>query len=279
MAKSHSKKRNTSLLYEVLILELTKAVLNNDASRKEVITDLLKDHFSRGSILSKELECYKALYQENLDLDPYTCEKMLIESKRAYASLDLNKIFKAQSSLINDINVKLSKEVYENFVPNYKHLATISSILNPNTPVGKKVLYEKKIIEQVKNSKVPEALQPVGNLLYKTFVKKFNEIYEAKLLTEQKTLIKYFVESGVNGDQVDLKVFLNSELPRLQTELFRLAKLPLVRENKDFRDKIEKIIETMDKDFPNRPVDSQFILDVLKIQHVVNETNKIAKET
>ena len=88
----HNKKRNTALLYEVLIRELTKAILGDDGSKREKITILLKEHFNKSTTLFKELELYKSLLESN-NLDVYVAEKLIFESKREYSLFNKKKIF------------------------------------------------------------------------------------------------------------------------------------------------------------------------------------------
>ena len=61
MKLKHNKKRNTAFLYESLVKELTKAVVKKDTERKNVLVSMIKEHFSKGTVLNQELELYKAL--------------------------------------------------------------------------------------------------------------------------------------------------------------------------------------------------------------------------
>ncbi len=65
----HNKKRNTAFIYEALVRELTKCIVAKDESRKGIIVSLVKEHFAKGTILRKELDLYKTLYEaEDLDV-------------------------------------------------------------------------------------------------------------------------------------------------------------------------------------------------------------------
>ena len=57
----HNKKRNTAFLYEVLVKELTKNVVEKNESKKQLIVSMLKEHFSKGTILHSELNLYKGI--------------------------------------------------------------------------------------------------------------------------------------------------------------------------------------------------------------------------
>ena len=43
----HNKKRNTAFLFETLVKELTKAVLNNEAAKQKAVSTLIKEHFNK----------------------------------------------------------------------------------------------------------------------------------------------------------------------------------------------------------------------------------------
>ena len=57
----HNKKRNTAFLYESLIQELTKAIMNKDKQRKANIIKIIKENFGKGSSLKEDLEIYNNL--------------------------------------------------------------------------------------------------------------------------------------------------------------------------------------------------------------------------
>ena len=138
MAKTkHNKKRNTAFLYEALVREMTKAVVSQNKERKNNIVDILKESFSSNKVLGRELKLYQAIL-ESTDLDDVTAEKLLYKIREAYSELDEQEIYDAQSAVINRINKEIGSDVYNNFVPNYKSIATVSQLFGADsTAVGK----------------------------------------------------------------------------------------------------------------------------------------------
>ena len=61
MKLKHNKKRNTAFLYEALIKELTKSIISKDDARKSAITEVLRENFTKSSVLGQELQLYKTL--------------------------------------------------------------------------------------------------------------------------------------------------------------------------------------------------------------------------
>ena len=111
MKFKHNKKRNTAFLYEVLVKELTKAVVSKNDKKKAFIVSTIKEFFSRDKALGKELRIYRDL-NETGAVDLYTAERLVHESKKDFASLDRKKIFNEQTSLINKINRSIGRDAF-----------------------------------------------------------------------------------------------------------------------------------------------------------------------
>jgi len=266
----HNKKRNTAFLYEALVRELTKCIVSKDETRKGIVVSLVKEHFAKGTVLRSELDLYKTLY-ESEDLDATLCEKLLNEVKRGHDSLDKEQIFKEQTALINKINRLLSKNVFSNFVPNYKNLATIAQILNPDVSIKHRVLLESNLIESISAEAEDnrEPMAPIDNLVYKTFVSKFNEQYDGKLLEEQRELLSKYIAS-FHDDGFGLKIYLNEEVSRLKTVMSEAAEQEDIFEDNVLRENANKVLSILN-DFRDREIDPAMIEQVLKVQQLAKE--------
>ena len=142
----HNKKRNTAFVYEALVREATVAVLKEDVERRDKTISIIKRHFHSKSLLRQDLECYRSLY-ENQSLDENTSQKVLAESRRQKMMIDPTGLFKQQTELIHDINKELTPEVFNNFVPNYKALATIDQMFSQKTSPKNRVILEGEIVK------------------------------------------------------------------------------------------------------------------------------------
>ena len=268
--KRHNKKRNTAFLYETLVVELTKSIVQKNQKRKEQISEMLKTHFDQGTILRKELDLFKALLETD-GLDMKTSERLLTEAKRQYTSLNKKKIFEEQSELIKKINTTLSKGVFSNFMPNYKDLATIGQIFSDSTPIKSRVLLENKVVEKL-SSKEPTkepSMQPIDNIVYKTFVNKFNEQYSGKLTEQQQALLSYYISSFADNG-LQLKIFLNEELTRLKNSLAASLHTNEISADNDMVDSTNKVIAKLEE-YKNVPIDKTMIESILKTQELVRE--------
>ena len=203
-------------LFETLVKELTKSIVRKNGDRKNIILSILKEHFSKDSVLYKELQLYKDILNSE-ELDFHTAEKLLYESKRTYwQGFDRQEIRKEQGEVISKINKDLSKTVFSNFVPNYKNLATLSQIFGDDITGKQRVMLERSVIQNMMSSVEGRdgGLKPLDNLTYKTFVKKFNSTYK-DLNEEQRELLNHYILSFSNNS-IGLKVFMNEELGRLK---------------------------------------------------------------
>ena len=105
----HNKKRNSAFLYEIVIREMAKSIIENNLEKKQYIAHLVREHFNPNTELSKELELYKTL-NETQNLSPYVAEKLIQETKNEYKKIDKKKLFIEQSKTISNINKILSKD-------------------------------------------------------------------------------------------------------------------------------------------------------------------------
>lgn len=268
MRAKHNKKRNTAFVYEALIKEATIAILKKEKDKSQQVVELIRKHFGPDSLLKKDLECYRSLY-ENQGINKETSEKILKEALSTKRALDSETLFKQQTSMINDVNKKISPSVFNNFVPNYKTLATISKMFNTPSP-KEKVILENKIIEDMAtNISVEHDLKPIDNLVYTTFVDKFNNKYGDNLLEEQKLLLTHYITSFVDNS-IELKMFLNEEISRLKTKLKDSDSVPEISEDDGMRHKTEQIVKRLDS-FSDQVISENVLMTVLKTQELVKE--------
>lgn len=271
MKTRHNKKRNTAFLYEVLVRELTKSVIDKDEVRKETIVSICKEHFKKGSTLKREKDIYDAL-GSTTGLDSETAERLLQEAKNIHSRLDKKAIYKEQSRLIESVNRNLSKNVYNNFVKNYKSLATIAQIFNDDTPIKNKILLEKKILGNLTESAENQIqdLEPIDDLTFNSFAKSFNEKY-GNLSESQKSLISKFIMS--EGNDLELKVFLNEELGRLKESVKKSLLIKEVQEDHIMTKKMNEVSELLES-FSTKEIKEKEITKILKIQELIAETEK-----
>ena len=268
MKVRHNKKRNTAFVYEALVREATVAILKEDDNRKEKAISIIKKHFQPQSLLRQDLECYRSLY-EHQNLDEDTSQKVINESRRQKMIIDQTGLFKQQTALIHDVNKELSPEVFNNFVPNYKSLATIDQLFSTKTSPKNRVIMEGEIIKGMTAPKVSKNDNFIDNLTYKTFVSKFNDKYNSNLLQEQKELLTRYITS-FSDNNLELKMYLNTEIARLKEALSEARKNDEIKNDKDMLNKTEQIIAKLNS-FAKETINEDVLMNVLRTQSLIGE--------
>lgn len=263
---NHNKKRNTAFLFDILIKEQTKCILNKQNKKAKFIERIIKKFFPKDGLLTKELKIFNSLLESQVSND--VANRMVQMSREEYESLDHEKIFELQTNLIHLMNKCLGPNIFENFVPNYKNLATISMVFSKKTPILLKASLEQALIESLtKEEKKIEFIKEEVNLLhFRKFIENFNEKYSS-LLDEQKELLNKFILYKF-GDKVDFQLYLNEECKRIIDSLDRnkekMKDEPYIYEN------INKCLDNLKKSDFNLGNDL-FIESLLKYQQLAKE--------
>jgi len=266
----HNKKRNTAFLYECLIKELTKAIVREDKKRQTITKKILKEFFHKGSVLKEELRLYSSLL-ESKSLDQDFSRRLLAETKNDFYGLDRKQIFNQQTGLINKINKHLGHDVFSNFIPNYKDMASLGLFFQNNKLNAKKrIMLENNLIKFLgRTDDVLSEMKHLDNLEYKTFVKKFNSAYDRTLRKEQKDLLtNYIVSFSDNG--IGLKSFLNEEIGRLKNAVDQRIVEGSTDPNKE---NFKKVKHKLDN-YAKTPINQQMVEEIFYIQDLIAEVSK-----
>jgi hypothetical protein len=265
----HNKKRNTAFVYEALLREATVAILRKDTKRRDTILNIIKKHFKPGSVLRRDLECHRSLY-ENQGLDAETSTKILREAKMASRLIDPAGLFAHQSRLISDINRDLEPAVFNTFVPNYKTLASIAQIFSQKAAPKDHVLLENEVISKMtENAEVTQPSPDIDNVVIRAFTKKFNNKYETELLDEQKELLTHYISSFADN-ALELKTFLNEEISRLKSQLEAAKKIDEIKNDDQMLEKTSTVIDRLNE-FAQCAIDDDTLLTIMKTQSLVKE--------
>ena len=269
MKRRHNKKRNTALVYEALIKEATAAILRGDHETKNKVVSIVNKHFGLNSILRKDLQCYQSL-AENQGLSIEDSKRILNETKLQKRLIDPTGLFKAQTQAIKDINTEIDSDIFNNFVPNYKTLATIDQMFSFKTSPKDKVLLENEVIEFMSATAEEDKTETVDNLVISTFIEKFNQKYSGELLDEQRELLTHYIMSFADN-AVSLKMFINNEIGRLKEALISSStSVNEISKDKDMVQKTNQVVEKLES-YSNVNVSDDVLLSVLKTQALVKE--------
>jgi|TARA_R100001594_G_scaffold150651_1_gene213135 hypothetical protein len=266
----HNKKRNSAFLYEVLVQELTKSIINKDLELKEKLTQAIKESFSKESMMYRELKLYRAISRSK-GIKVHIAEKIINEVKSRHKEIDKKQLVSEQNKLVRKIKKMMSDDAFSNFVPNYKDLASISQIFNQRISVKSKVLLENEIIKNMTEQDQMNEMVPMDNLVFKSFAQRFNNEYGDKLLPEQKTLLNKFITSFYNNG-IELSTYLNEEVGRLKSSLKSSLDNPEFVDDEDMHNNAKNVIGLLES-YKNKAPDQKMVEEVIKIQELVQEIN------
>ena len=266
----HNKKRNPAFIFEALTREFAKAKLHKDQDRLNRVKRVMQEVFNKDGLLYKQLRLYKAL-TETRDVDYITAEKIIAEVHRVFSSFDQKALYDEQTTAIHKINHELAPTVFNNYVSNYKSLASAYQMFNDNTiGVKDRVLLERKIIQEMVSPSVDQKEEePVDELVVKMFIKKFNNTF-GNLMTEQKTLISKYMGS-LEDDDTELKIFVNEELERLKEELKENMGIEEFQADDSMKSKAGQVYSLLEGFRNKRTLQKNDLVFILKTQQLVKE--------
>ena len=257
MATKINKKRNTGFVFEALIREATKAILAKDEPKRNKVVNTIKESFAPGTELRKELDCYKALASSE-SFDKPTAEKLVFEVKRDRTNIDNAKLIKEKNALVSRINKNISKDVFNNFVPNYKDLSTIARVFSAKTPTKERVLMESTLVSNLTKDLMVESnegLKHIDSLVVKTFVKNFNQQYD-DLLNEQRNLLQLY--------------FINEELHRIKQIVENSLTTEEVAQDSDMMSGTKRVL-TLIEEMRELEINDKYLMKLMKLQKLASE--------
>jgi hypothetical protein len=229
----HSKFKNTGVLFELLVRQITLEVLNGD--KKETAKTIVREFFAPNTELNKELRLYDILLKEKYSSE--TKADRLVETVcDAHAKLNQSALSKEKFNLIKEVSAKFDIEQFlSSPITNYKVLASIYKVFESKRESNYDIkdIFNSKItlIENI-TSKPSQKLQPTEDkkliesykqqdkdlrlLTYKILVETFNKKY-TNLDDSQKNLLKEYINNITNTTK--FKDYVSIELPKIVSEL------------------------------------------------------------
>ena len=229
----HSKFKNTGVLFELLVRQITLEVLNGD--KTENAKNIVKEFFAPNTELNKELRLYDILLKEKYNSE--TKADRLVETVcDAHAKLNQSALSKEKFNLIKEISEKFEIEQFlSSPISNYKVLASIYKVFESKRAEGYDIkdIFNSKItlIENI-TSKPAQLTKPTEDkklietykqqdkdlrlLTYKILVETFNKKY-TNLDDSQKNLLKEYINNITNTTK--FKDYVGQELPNIISEL------------------------------------------------------------
>jgi len=250
----HSKFKNTGILFELLVRQITLEVLNGDTTEKA--KKIVSEFFSPKTELNKELRLYELLIKEKYSSES-RAEKFIDTVNEAHNRIDQKQLQREKYNLIKKINESFNMDEFlSSPISNYRVLASIYKIFESKNmrDYDVKDVFNSKItlIESI-TSKPSTLSSKKGNtnqivesykkqdkdlrlLTYKILVETFNKKY-SNLDENQKNLLREYINNLSNT--TGFKSYVEKEIPSIVSELKTLSK--------GIKDKVTKIklVETV----------------------------------
>ena len=275
----HSKYKNTGILFELLVRQVTSDTLNGGQSQA---LNIIKKYFIK-SELGKELKLYESLTKQTKLKESRS--NMLIQTILESAQkLNKKSLKRDKYNLINEIKKYYNlDEFFKTKLPNYKTQAALYTlieaqntveIINPDQIVSNKyTLLEHLTIGPVSEQKVKEDIiaefetydKDLRFLTYKILLEKFNGKY-SNLHLSQKEVLKEFITSVDSTPK--LRNFYNSKIQKLKAELEAIREIIT---DKVIQIKLNEVLPLIVEIEKTSPIKNSNVVDLLQYCELVEE--------
>jgi len=283
MQVKHSKYKNTGILFEFLVRQITTDTLDGKDSPAK---DILKKYFVK-SELGREYKLYETLLKRTslTEGKANVVVDTLIESSK---TLNRGAIKRQKYNLINEIQNHYDlNEFFNHKLPNYKIFAafyTLTEIANaqqtidPDQTITNKVtilehltaakITESKVRDEVM-SEFEKADKDVRFMAYKMVLENFNTKYN-DLHPRQKEILKEFITSVDNKPR--LKEFYTAKVVEIKEEL---TSLNAKTKNEVTKIKINEIINIIQVPAKTAKITDNDLVDLLQYYDLINELETV----
>ena len=282
MTIKHSKYKNTGVLFELLIRQITSDTLDGKDSP---VKTLLKKYFVKTE-LGKEYKLYETLLKKtslteakaNMTID------VLVDSSKI---LNRRLLKKQKYNLISEIKEHYDLHKFFNHkLPNYKIHAAFytlleithsSKSLSPDQIISNKVTILEHLTvapiqkDQVKDEVIREIEKSdndVRFLTYKILMEKFNSKYD-ELNNNQKIILKEYINSVDNTTKLT-ELYL-SKVNEIKQHLSKLNKKT---NNKVTKIKIDEVISLLKPLPKQKKVKDSNLIDLMQYYDLIDELEK-----
>ena len=276
----HNKLRNTGLLFEFLLRQVTVDVLNKE--KESSALKIIKKQFNEHTEMGRELALYNMLVTKKFKSDK-KADFFLSEVIRQRGKLNNTSLRREKYNVIASIKEHYSvNQLFSSKVPNYKVFASIYKLFEGISELDADEKTESYfiIIENVttlkskkESSYIPEDFKDkdLRILSYKTLLEKFNKKY-TNLSDEQKKVLKEYISNISNTN--NFSVFVERQIPKLKTKLNDKVKKV---KDKVLRIKLKEAINCVDKFCLNesKQTDDNSVVQLLRYYELDKELSKV----
>jgi hypothetical protein len=283
MIINHSKYKNTGILFELLVRQITADSLSGKDSKA---THILKKFFVKTE-LGKEYKLYETLLSKKhlSDAKADIIINTIIESSK---QLNRKSLKRQKYNLINEISKHYDLDgFFKTKLPNYKAQAALYTLIeiynsenlsNPDQIITNKIslletLTNKEVNEkQVKDSLLEEFKSydaDLRSLTYRVLLEKFNGKY-ANLNDNQRLVLKEFINSVDSAPT--LRVFYNTKITEIKKSLSNLNKKVTDKATNIKINEVSKMLTELNK---TDRIDNDDLVNLLQYYELLEELTSI----
>jgi hypothetical protein len=279
----HSKYKNTGILFELLVRQITSDTLSGNDSKA---AGVLKKFFVKTE-LGKEYKLYETL-SKHKTLTEGKAEIIINTLVESSKNLNRGALKRQKYNLIQEIQKHYNlEEFFKTKLPNYKAYASLYTLIeiynseNLSTPDqiidNKMSLLEHLTSRNVTKSKVEDSVieefksydKDLRILTYKVMLEKFNGKY-ADLNDNQKLVLREFINSVDSTPK--LREFYNSKIEDIKSQLSVLTKKV---ENKATKIKLVEINNIINPLGKVSSIGNDDLVNLLQYYELLEELTKI----
>jgi hypothetical protein len=231
----HSKYKNTGILFELLVRQITADTLSGKDSKA---TNILKKYFVKTE-LGREYKLYETITKHK-NLTEGKAEVVINSVIESSKNLNRGALKRQKYNLIQEISKHYNlEEFFKTKLPNYKSYAALYTLVEiynsellstPDQIISNKIaILENLTTKQVDKKKVEDDLltefqsydKDLRILTYKVLLEKFNGKY-ASLNDNQKLVLKEFINSVDSTPK--LREFYNIKITEIKDTLTKQVK-------------------------------------------------------
>lgn len=280
----HSKIKNPSIVFELLLRKLTSDTINGVENSPSL--SIIKEFFNKKTLIGKEQELYQVLTRNKFssEVKANSLIEQVLASRRTINEKSLKKekyevIKKIKEAYDVDdfFNTKIEK--YKQYAAIYKLFENDGSE-SPEELLNDKYIIVEHIVGQPVKKEGSEALlevyenedKDVRFLAYKILIDKFNKKYSSYLNEGQKRLLKEYIYNISNSTK--LLEYVKSQIPYIKKEI---SSYDGVVEDKVIQIKLHETISMLNKFDNIKSVKDEHILSLLRYYDLVKELKEIKK--
>jgi hypothetical protein len=275
----HSKYKNTGILFELLVRQVTADTLNGINSKA---IGIIQKYFVK-SELGKEYKLYETL-AKNTSLTEGRANVMIQTLLETSKRLNRNALRREKYNLINEIKKHYNLEdFFKTKLPHYKAFAAfynLTEIQNADTLVDTNIIVNNKmtLLEHLSTSPIQEKQveaevlrefqtydKDTRMLTYRILMEKFNGKY-SDLYPSQKEILREYINS-VDSTPV-LREFYNSKIVEVKSQLAELNQQVTDRAVQIKINEVSNLIQELGK---TSKVTSENIVNILQYFELLEE--------